>query len=265
MNLYCDTHVHCYDLEGFSSLLDQAHSNFNLAARANTTANQNIGSNFLMFFTDGIADKTWAHIYPQAVAKSQLGDWQLSLSDDDKLIHASRAENTITLAPARQINSLNRLEFLLLGCCQDVKDGITEQKIVDSYADQYLLICPWGFGKWLGSRAKVLRELLSINASRLFLGDNGGRPGLWSRVSHFRQSRLPIINGSDPLPLKADTSRIGSFGIHWVSAESELNLAGILEEIKTASLQNYGPQLSLYRFIRNQLALKLKLKSYATP
>lgn len=57
-------------------------------------------------------------------------------------------------------------------------------------------------------------------------------------VPHFRQARLPIINGSDPLPLTADTRRIGSFGIHWLSAaESELNLAGLLEEIKTATLK----------------------------
>lgn len=262
MNLYCDTHVHCYDLANFSSLLDQAHSNFDSAAGINLPATQqNIEPQFLMFFTDGVKDKTWAHIYPQAVAKNQLGDWQLSLANDDKLIKASRGEKIITLAPARQINSIHRLEFLLLGCESDIEDGIAEQQIIDSYADQYLLICPWGFGKWLGSRAKVLRELLSINASRLFLGDNGGRPSLWRHVPHFRQSRLPIINGSDPLPLKTDTRRIGSFGIHWLSAESELSLAGVLAEIKTASLQNYGPQLSLYRFIRNQLALKRKPKS----
>ena len=261
MNLYCDTHVHCYDLEGFSSLLDQAHSNFNSAARSNaSTTKQIIETHFLMFFTDGLKDKTWAHIYPQALAKNKIGDWQLSLVDDDKLIKANNGEKIITLAPARQINSYHRLEFLLLGCNSDIEDGIIEQQIIDSYADQYLLICPWGFGKWLGGRAKVLRELLSINASRLFLGDNGSRPGLWRHVPHFRQSRLPIINGSDPLPLKVDSRRIGSFGIHWVSAESELSLAGVLEEIKTASLRNYGSQLSLYRFIGNQLALKLKSK-----
>jgi hypothetical protein len=262
MKIYCDTHVHCYDLPSFSSLLDQAHSNFNSAAGANTSSsNQNIKSEFLMFFTDGVQDKTWTHLYPLAVAKKQLGDWQLSLALDQKLIRASSGEKTITLAPARQINSVHRLEFLLLGCDKDIEDGIAEQKIIDSYADQYLLICPWGFGKWLGKRAKVLRELLSINASRLFLGDNGGRPGLWRHVPHFRQARLPIINGSDPLPLAIDTRRIGSFGIHWISAEPELSLARLLEEIKTASLQNYGPQLSLYRFIGNQIALKLRTKT----
>ena len=262
MNLYCDTHVHCYDFPSFSSLLDQAHSNFSSACRINSSmANQNTESRFLMFFTDGVKDKTWTHIYPQAVAKNWLGDWQLSLARDGKLIRASNGEKLVTLAPARQINSFHRLEFLLLGCDKDIADGITEQKIIDSYADQYLLICPWGFGKWLGKRAKVLRELLSTNASRLFLGDNGGRPGLWRHVPHFRQARLPIINGSDPLPLTADTCRIGSFGIHWLSAESELNLAGLLEEIKTATLKNYGPQLSLYQFIRNQIALKLKPKA----
>jgi hypothetical protein len=262
MNLYCDTHVHCYDLLSFSSLLDQAHRNFSSAAGINSsTANQNTEPRFLMFFTDGVKDKTWAHIHPQAVAKKQLGDWQLSLARDDKLIRASNGEKLITLAPARQINSSQRLEFLLLGCDKDIADGITEQKIIDSYADQYLLICPWGFGKWLGKRAKVLRELLSINSSRLFLGDNGGRPGLWHHVPHFRQARLPIINGSDPLPLTTDTRRIGSFGIHWLSAESELTLAELLEEIKTATPQNYGPQLSLYRFVRNQIALKLKPKA----
>lgn len=262
MNLYCDTHVHCYDLSSFSSLLDQAHNNFDSTVSSNRSATQqNIEPQFLMFFTDGARDKTWAHIYPLAVTQSKIGDWRLCLANDGKLIKACKDEKIITLAPARQINSYHRLEFLLLGCDSDIEDGIAEQQIIDAYSDRYLVICPWGFGKWLGKRAQVLQELLSINASRLFLGDNGGRPGLWRHVSHFRQSRLPIINGSDPLPLETDAQRIGSFGINWVSAESELSLSGILEEIKTTTLKNYGPQLSLYRFIRNQLALKLKPKA----
>jgi hypothetical protein len=260
--LYCDTHVHCYKRSDFSDLLDRAYTNF-VAADKSTRINKHASdAQFLMFFTDGVKDKTWSYISPIAKQLGTLGDWHLRPADDGQLIVATRAEKAITLAPARQINSANRLEFLLLGCAEEVEDGLAEQSIIDSYSDSCMVICPWGVGKWLGKRGKLLSTLIANNTEGLFLGDNGGRPSIWRHVPQFKETRNAILNGSDPLPIAKEINRVASFGTKLAykptAQDKELSLQSALKLIKTSRTVNYGSPVSLFRFVISQVKLLLK-------
>jgi len=129
-------------------------------------------------------------------------------------------------------------------------------------------VIPWGFGKWVARRGKILRNFLEKNQfSPLFLGDNGGRPGFWPRPSYFKKAEengLRVLPGSDPLPLTSESSRPGSFGFSFQGTldprHPGMDIKKILLDPKT-HLQPYGSLENPYRFAYKQLAIRLnKLK-----
>jgi hypothetical protein len=124
---------------------------------------------------------------------------------------------------------------------------------------------PWGPGKWLGARGKLLSHIIaSARPGELFLGDESSRPFFWGTPRHFGEGRargLRVLPGTDPLPFPHERARAGSFGCwtrmafdprrpaasvkaHLRSADAEIHAFGRLE----------GPVL----FVRNQIAMQLR-------
>lgn len=254
MKIYSDTHVHCYEFEKIDKLFSYAHRNLSKHARA-------VGTNdhqFVLFFTDGNHDKTWHRLCEVIQQNKTIGDWVCHFIDDEHLISASNGERTLILAPARQINSQERLEFLLLGCELDIADGDTAEHIINEHHQKYPIISPWGVGKWLGKRSQLLSQLLNKQGQHFMLGDNGGRPNLWAYVPHFKQSPLNIINGSDPLPIDGEIQRVGDFGVHFeLPSNDEITLTSLLQALKSEHIkkQNFGRSLSLIQFVKGRIGL----------
>jgi len=72
---------------------------------------------------------------------------------------------------------------------------------------------------------------------------------------------IPILPGSDPLPLPGEAARVGSYGFS-VEVESQPDniarqLCDLLREGR-AAVHPYGRLIGPVRFIRNQLALRLR-------
>ena len=95
------------------------------------------------------------------------------------------------------------------------------------------------------------------------LGDNAGRPALWSKIPQFESARsrgVPIVPGSDPLPLVSEQATVG---------RSSISLPGSLREDKPiedliAKIRDKKNWLGvdqknsgLWRTARNQLAMQL--------
>src|SRR5690606_9902142 len=81
-----------------------------------------------------------------------------------------------------------------------------------------LAILAWGAGKWLGDRGRVVDDVIARESGRtdVMLADNGGRPRLWPRVPQFETAAehgLRVLAGTDPLPLRGEERRIGSYGV----------------------------------------------------
>lgn len=246
MLIYCDTHVHCYDFDLLPELLDCALVNFQRLGA---------GEEKVLFFTDGIVDRTWRRLRPLVQEGYQVNDWQLRYSKKTQFIHANKGAFEILLAPARQINSVARIEYLLLGCDLDIEDGLEDRVLLSQYTPNYTVISPWGVGKWLGSRGKLLSQLIAEHGNDFLLGDNGGRPSLWSIIPQFNLSKLNIVNGSDPLPIEGELDRVASYGIKVESNSTELTLSLLLDEIKLGRHQNYGHSMSLFRFLKGRFAM----------
>jgi len=126
-----------------------------------------------------------------------------------------------------------------------------------------LRVIPWGAGKWLFGRGKLLNELIADArpGNGFFLGDGAGRP-FWSKPRHFDHAErqgLRILPGTDPLPFARQAGRAGSFGFR---LDGTVDLSSPTEGIKTAlrdpasRLTPFGRPERLAPFVRNQIAMQ---------
>lgn len=134
---------------------------------------------------------------------------QLVATDEPEALWHNEHRKLLILA-GRQIISAEKLEILALATTARLPDGLPAEKIVaEMDAADAVVVLPWGVGKWLGKRGALVDLLIAAaKPGRLFLGDNGGRPSLWP-VRQFG-SGLPVLSGSDPLPLPGWPQGIGS-------------------------------------------------------
>ena len=251
MYIACDTHVHCYQFDQIAELLDQAMSNF---SRLTPKATHRV-----LFFTDGNIDKTWINLHALIKQGGVSADWQFVFNTHSGFVEAKKDGNVIYLAPARQINSAERLEFLLLGCDEDVQDGTPATEIIEKNASDYAVISPWGVGKWLGKRGKIMSDLIAKQTG-WFLGDNGGRPAVWIGIKQCQQARqqgMAIFNGSDPLPIDGELQRVAAYGIYCETTLGEFCLKDLLNSLRKQPSQwkNFGQALGIIPFIKGRVAM----------
>ncbi len=255
MIIACDTHVHCYRFGRLGELLDNALINFDRYASDATHR--------VLFFTDGQTDKTWPRLMELMDGKQAVtmpGGWKVQRGEANGFLSARKDEEMIYLAPARQLNSAERIEFLVLGCRDNAPDGATAKHILSEYVHDYVVISPWGVGKWLGERGKILSDLIVQKPKDWFLGDNGGRPAIWVGISQCKLARehgMAIFNGSDPLPIDGELSRIAAYGIRAEIELPEFTLSDLLLSMKLSPQRwhNFGKALGLFRFIKGRIAM----------
>ncbi len=75
---------------------------------------------------------------------------------------------------------------------------------------------PWGFGKWWFHRGALVEKVVCRSERPgICLGDNAGRPEIAGRPRLFREAEergIPVLRGSDPLPMPEQVDRAGSYG-----------------------------------------------------
>lgn len=251
MYIACDTHVHCYQFDQIAELLNQAVGNFSQFTPQATHR--------VLFFTDGKTDKTWKNLQQLIAQDGRSQNWVFALNEATSFIEAEKSGEVVYLAPARQINSAERLEFLLLGCDEDLPDGMPAVEIIENNADKHVVISPWGVGKWLGKRGKIMSDLIA-NQTSWFLGDNGGRPAAWVGIKQCAQARqqgMAIFNGSDPLPIDGELKRVAAYGVHCEATLDEFSLKSLLTSLQKQPSQwkNFGKALEIIPFIKGRVAM----------
>lgn len=97
----------------------------------------------------------------------------------------------------------------------------------------------------------------------MFLGDSGGRPVLWpaSKLMGKTGFRDKILSGTDPLPLKGEEKRVGSYGGYIAGSCPETVSAMDLRDVLLESgktILPFGKSLDPFLFVKNQLGLRLR-------
>ena len=257
-----DAHVHihaCFDLD---SLLNSAAENFRSAA-----AQISPGEAYqpALCLADDANRNGMNRLRRLDRDRPSPDGWFLRKTGEEGSVVVSHpTRGSLTVLAGRQIQCAEGTELLALCSAQDFQCGIGMQEACDkALAAGAIVVLPWGFGKWLGRRANLIRQFLEHRSpEELFLGDNGGRPAFWPEPAEFEFARrrgFRILPGSDPLPFPPEARRVASSGLAVAGA---LNAAGPASDVKRLladrheNLRVYGHGERPLRFLRNQVAMQ---------
>ena len=231
MGIVADTHAHIYDCYSRERALDAARRNLGRLAEA---AGMERPQRALL-----LAERSDCSFFDHL--ESQNG--------------AARLED-VWVFPGRQIATCERVEVLGLLCCDRISDGLPLAETIRAvHAARGIPVLCWAFGKWTGSRAKLVRAALEDrDIEPLFMGDSSLRA---APAALFPVERN-VLAGSDPLPFAGEEENLGRYG---VAIDADIDESDPLESMRrailSAPLRVIGSRCSLlaasYRIIRNEI------------
>lgn len=206
-----DAHVHLYAEFDSAQFLNSARHNFDKASR---TLSRSQSASGVLMMTDTHKSRGFEHL-----RTSPPAGWTAVATDEEVSVRLvpDVGEQIIVIA-GRQVVSSEGVEVLALGTTDCGADGLPLRETLKTItATGALALLPWGFGKWLGKRASLLKAVLDDTTAfpTLFVGDSANRPSFWPKPKLLNEAdnggRLSLP-GTDPLPLTSDAGRVGRFG-----------------------------------------------------
>lgn len=258
-----DAHVHihsCFDLNAF---LDAALANFQGAAAKLGRRTAPAG---WLLLTEQRDCHLFRHFHDN-VDSNRSDRWAFSRTPEDCSVIARRCGNPaheLVIVAGRQVATRERLEVLALGTCDEFPDGLGLKAALATVLESgATAVLPWGFGKWWLARGRLIGDALATaEPGRVFVGDNGGRPGLIPRSVLFdvgAKRGIDDLPGSDPLPFQSEEGRAGSVGsVLEGNIDGRRPVAGLKDLIRNpvARPVRYGRPETVRRFVVNQLRMK---------
>jgi len=256
--LLVDGHVHAYSAESLPRILASAETGFIRNAPAGP------GWSGLLLLADpaGVDSKSWLEASLPALPEG----WRVEGGEPPLLFHFRSPRGTrISVLRGQQLVTSEGLELLAIGADSPLPRGPLESMIQACQQAGCLAIVPWGVGKWLGRRGRLLRAVVDQHSDgSILLGENGGRPWFWPReslMSHAESRHIPVLPGSDPLPLTGDELRVGSTGaIMTLEGQDALSVSQLLERLRRGKWTTFGRRMGAWHFMRNQLGLRLQAR-----
>ncbi|HEY8258895.1 MAG TPA: hypothetical protein VIG08_14650 [Gemmatimonadales bacterium] len=272
LSVLIDAHVHLHDCFSPATFLESARRNFESAAEQHGWPTP-IG--VLMLTESENAD--WfgrlTRLADGSAKASPLGPWTITTTDDPNALDVRHGSRRLFIVAGRQVVAREGLEVLTLGSRAMIPDGGSLTDIMaEARGNGALRVIPWGAGKWLFGRGRLLSGILATQSSNdgFFLGDGAGRPFFWSTPNHFAEGErrgIRVLPGTDPLPFPSQESRAGSFGFR---LEGPVDLTRPAEGITTAlrnpasRLAPFGRLERLLPFLRNQVAMQQRKRLRTT-
>jgi hypothetical protein len=178
----------------------------------------------------------------------------------------NQGESPILLVAGAQVQTAEGLEVLIFPTRSPPSDGLPMEEIIAGTRKAgALAILPWGFGKWTFGRAQLISELIETRRPIDFLlSDTGHRPrfAAYPRLlDRGGEVGIPVLTGSDPLPLPGEDRRPGSCCFALSVSEMEQNPSDALRR-GISKLEVSPPRFqepcSLSRFLFSQGAMQVR-------
>ena len=270
MSTFIDAHVHIYSEFDIEQFFTAAFDNF-LRASKNEKLSDSAG--YVLALAEGEGYDVFSSLSQNAVSfentpERQTGPDSLVFyrtAEPDSLL-VCKGKETIALLAGRQHISRENIEVISL--FSSVKLEEKAMSLADLAqtvaANGGIVVLPWGVGKWLGGRGEIVRKFLDTAYEfPLFLGDNGNRPSFWPTPSLFRiahEKHVPLLSGSDPLPLASHYSRVATSGT--ILSGGKISLSHPAESLRkqlnrNENLREFGGRLNPVRFFYDQLRINL--------
>lgn len=255
-----DGHVHIHDSFALDKLFKAALDNFNHYTHYLSLKGT---LNYFLLLTESAGTEAFTRLRN---SPGQVDGFTLRTTDEANCLQMDLHQNaSLYVVAGRQIVTAESLEVLALGLDTTYPDNNPLQEILrDLENKNCLMVLPWGAGKWLGKRGRIVqRTVQSFRNSSFFLGDNGNRPFFWPKPAVFSQaSKMGTGNlqGSDPLPFRNQEERVGSFGFYFPGTVSSARPFHSLKQQITApesSLQSFGRPERILPFFCLQISMQL--------
>lgn len=261
-----DAHVHIHETFSLDRLLDCARGNF--ARLAPSEGDGSRDRQMALLLSEMKETDYFTRLREKAggAGHTTAGGWHVACTGEAESLRLTRDDwsGRLFLLAGRQVVSAERIEVLTLATAAKVPDGLSLARTVEAVRGHGgLAVLPWGVGKWLGKRGKMIDDFVQRAAAKgLFVGDNGGRPLFWPAPRLFMTAAtrgIRLLPGSDSLPLPAEESRVGGYG---GSISGEIRETHPAEDLRrllidaSSPIVPFGRRMSGWRFLRTQVALR---------
>lgn len=260
--ILADAHVHVHPRADAGSLLQHAAANF--AAAAAALQAQRWQGVLLLAEMRGI---DWFGGLPADGGVPGGAGWRVSRDTGEAIsAHLVAGEHRLLVIAGRQLVTVEGIEVLALGTRLPLADGQSLPETIAAVQEaQAIVVLPWGAGKWLGRRGRVVSAALRrAGELGIFAGDNAGRPVLWPAPPAFAQALAagrPLLSGTDPLPLANQEQYVGSMGVCLPGVLPEQAPAEALKALLNGAppdVRSYGRGAGAWPFIVNQARLRMR-------
>lgn len=249
-----DTHAHYYPCFGAARFLNAATRNFERPAASLAGATAATPGHLVIAATrscDGLS------MLRREIGRGRAGLWRLEAMREHECTLAVHAGSPrLVLIAAHQAATAEGLEVLAIGTWATVPDGLPLRDTVRLARDAgAVVVIPYGLGKWWLGRGRLLRDFLdSGDATGVCLGDSACRPRPAPTPTLMRCARgrgVPVLAGTDPLPLPRDATLAGSYG---VAVRCAYDAAHPLASLAPALLSAAGDGAQIFGVRRGPLA-----------
>ena len=262
--LVIDAHVHMYECFELADLFESAFHNLSSLSGGK---GENSNAELVLLLTETSRENGFNRL----IAASQHPDTPLctgtetwycrSTGEPESVVVQSSKGKQLYVIAGQQIVVAEGLELHALATSAKIDEGqpldATISKVNQAGA---IAALPWGTGKWLGRRGRLIQSKIDkYIRSGVLLSDSGIRPTVWPESSLFR-SGAGVIAGTDPLPLSNEASRVGSYGCTLETVwNSNTPSQSIRECLSTSSLsaERMGNRQGFWQFLSRQVAIRL--------
>ncbi len=188
--------------------------------------------------------------------------------DDAGNLELRSADWSLSIINGEQIVTEEGLEILAIGGKFRLSKPESLTAVIERcLAKKFVPVLPWGVGKWLGRRGRIVGELIESKSycRSIALADNGTRPVFWRYPALLRRatgSGYAVLHGSDSLSVANDQARTGHNGVVINDAKADDALSAIRSVVEGSNTDYYlfGRSMRIAHFVHTQAALRLERK-----
>lgn len=210
-----DSHAHLHPWFDRREFFERAADNLSRAARDIGPEGE---ANGVLVLTEPSGVEEFEALLDAVRTRERANGWEGVHTDERESLLIRKGSRRLFLVAGRQIATEERLEVLAVGTRHSFADGRAFVASLAEVRNHGLpAIVPWGFGKWWFRRQSLVERVLEEAGDGLFLGDSRARPACLPPPSPMRRAAelsVPILAGSDPLPMKGlgEETKAGSYG-----------------------------------------------------
>lgn len=272
VRVVADGHVHfheCFDIDDF---LGNAFSNLRDGA-GRVSGNGHMQTSYALMFTEGADEHFFASLASKItdeearVPVSSGSSWFISGTDENESLWARHEDGReLLLIAGCQIAAREDIEVLHIGTTERVPDGRPLREVLAACTrGESLAVIPWGFGKWLSSRGRLLEDVINeFAAPVLFLGDQSGRPAFWPMPKPItRAEALGVRNlpGTDPFPFSHEVRKVGRTGFSVpVMLDRRKPARSVISALSSTEspIERFTKLEPFLMFLRNQIQMQVR-------